>query len=199
MGERIAKAAGLNLDDFDIPGRARAPKPAASRYRDDLFARTKAPPVYTPEELHDALRRYAEQMNRSAYASTMRSYEDALRGAGATATTTAYDAQRRAFHKAAAEAKARDRARDAHAKAKAAADELNKAGTPCYWDNHWHCWIVQFRGGVEGCTDGEVVELARIARERAAASAPKTGGYACPGGCGKTILFGDSCTDCERA
>jgi len=34
-------------------------------------------------------------------------------------------------------------------------------------------------------------------RERRAAGAA-SGGRQCPGGCGKTILFGDSCTDCAR-
>jgi len=87
-GTRIAEAAGFSLDLFDIPGRERksAPRPAPSRYRDDLFRPSKAPEHYTAEEASDAVRRFREamraQMGPSAYADFaegVRRTEDTLR------------------------------------------------------------------------------------------------------------------------
>lgn len=84
-GLAIAEAAGLNLDAFDIPGRA--------------------PKEYSVDEIGDLMRAHLDRM--------MDAIIEAEFFAGAAPGESAYDARRRNFDAACAAAKARDAAREA--------------------------------------------------------------------------------------
>lgn len=70
-GIAIADAAGISLDEFDIPGRVKAvPKPPPrSRFAEDLFTRPRSPfydGTATKDDFDDVLRRFREHMAAAA-------------------------------------------------------------------------------------------------------------------------------------
>lgn len=127
QGTRIAEAAGLSLDDFDIPGRVRQ--------------RRRQPGEGV--RYHS----YAGFASEAAFAEALKAAIEALR------------AQSHTFYYA-------------------------EPRPPRYCPH-----------GSDMALFGESCVLCE--RERRAAGAA-SGGRKCPGGCGKTILFGNSCTDCAR-
>jgi hypothetical protein len=139
IGISIADAAGLDLDDFNIPGRSPAARRAAASgagepqghpfdwtaYQAELAERVRANPAprfgrhaspagqYTRENLREVTGAFQAHMR--GVNSPLRDFEAALqrraRETGARDDETVYDAQRRNFDEAAARARARDEAR----------------------------------------------------------------------------------------
>lgn len=103
-GTAIAEQAGLSLDLFDIPGRVReAPR----------IVRSRAPESYEHQDVRDITAAFRAHMN--GVAGAMESFYATMdrRAAetGAADGETVYDARRRNFDAAAAQARVRDEAR----------------------------------------------------------------------------------------
>ncbi len=104
-GLAIAEAAGLNLDAFDIPGRAKTRRTATFRPTNINRPSGRAPKEYSVDEIGDLMRAHLDRM--------MDAIIEAEFFAGAAPGESAYDARRRNFDAACAAAKARDAAREA--------------------------------------------------------------------------------------
>lgn len=104
LGTAIAEQAGLSLDLFDIPGRVReAPR----------IVRSRAPDRYDREDTREMMRAFRAHMNgvSGAMESFYASMDRRAAETGAGDDETVYEARRRNFDDAAAQARARDEAR----------------------------------------------------------------------------------------
>ncbi|MGN6270899.1 MAG: hypothetical protein ACTHM0_13525 [Sphingomonas sp.] len=105
-GIAIAERAGIDLNEFDIPGRRR-------EFIAPSFGRHAAPRRYSREELNETTAAFHAHMRGNDDA--MRAFEETLRRreaeVGAREGETVYDAMIRNFEAEAAAARARDEAR----------------------------------------------------------------------------------------
>lgn len=205
QGTRIAEAAGLSLDLFDIPGRVKVSpsmsgKPGGRAYFD--------------EHHFDTFRRsaYSEQAARDeAFRASWSHMADALkRQADRTRKEQAN--------------------RDASVATAKAVHYLREQGAEIRLSQlSPHHWCVSVAGrALPAMTSADLIRLAddvRVASEKRAYEAgrqpercarcgslitigvrhlcPYPSGSSsvprkCPGGCGKTLMFGDSCVECDR-
>lgn len=132
-GIAIANKAGISLDRFDIPGRARAstppppprPKPAASKRKAEptSFRSPFMSGKYSSADLNEAMARFRQTMDETAAAT------------GAGPDETIYAAKRRNFDAAVAAAAQRDAMKAQAARwptPRFAADFLFSRGVPVY-------------------------------------------------------------------
>ena len=189
-GMAICEREGLDLDLFDIPGRARSrvPDPPASRYREDLFRASRAPSSYSPEEMRDVLRRYQAEMGDMA-AAFRQSHEQAREAEARNRAAS------RAFSEAINAAAAKAAAKAKLAKADQAAAVLWAAGWRVYpVDETKDRWTVEFKDELSECSAAELIQLAAVAKVNAAGRDAS----ACPI-CGKPAAetrFGAPCYSC---
>lgn len=106
-GIAVAEAAGLSLDAFDIPGRQKTRNSQPDQVR---VARSRAPGQYSSADVRETMSAFHAHMrgvpdSMEAFYETM---ERRRRETGAKDDETVYDAQRRNFERAAAEARERD-------------------------------------------------------------------------------------------
>lgn len=195
MGTRIAEEAGLSLDLFDIPGRARPEPmqpPPASRYREDLFKRGRSPfsdgQGWNPDDLRDVMARYRDQMAKAEAVARQQAAQqradaraqeglrearaEAMRRTGAQPDETPYDAQRRNFEAATADAKRRDDLKAKRAKVDEAVNDIWAAGYRIYRTadglDGSRRWFGVLADGAGELTDDEVLQLSQIAKDRQA-------------------------------
>jgi hypothetical protein len=157
-GEAICAKHGLDLDDFDIPGRRRSRQANAGERPPDRefgFA-TSADFEAWASKLRAGAARAARAARREA------AFEAAAAAAGARPGETPYDARRRNFDQACAAATERDQQRDRRRRARAAVDELWLRDIAVYEVDG--LWLVIDAGHALEVDDSALIDLAEKMR-----------------------------------
>jgi len=163
QGTKIAQAAGLSLDLFDIPGQVKttAPPPRSTGFRDDLFSRPP-PPRYSQREAEATARAFNEAVQRHMAEDHQRELREAMRRS-ADLIRKQQEAARAAKEAADRLARAAKAEQDRRLKLERAATVFAGVGLRAWaTDKSWQSWAIQQRDGVAYVTDKEIVQLADL-------------------------------------
>lgn len=168
QGTKIAQAAGLSLDLFDIPGRVKTttPPPRSTGFRDDLFSRPP-PPRYSQREAEATARAFNEAVRRAMDAEFQREVSEAMRRS-ADLIRKQQEAQRAAKEAADRIARAAKAEQERRQKLERAVVTLERAGSRAWaTDTQWRLWSIELRDGVAEVTDADILGLADLLAMRA--------------------------------